>query len=103
MGIPRDGENFLDSLSSAIAAHKIARKDTVTSTEREAIYKETEESVRQFAATHGVYPEELPTSQESYKELVKREAARIAEEERQEALKAESRTGLWGQLPEGGK
>ena len=72
-------------------------------TNRDKPYYLSGKTVRDFLASEGIYPEQLATPGESYKELVKHEAARIAEEERQEALEAENARGLWGQLSSGGE
>ena len=84
-------ETMANVLRAIIAKRRMDIKGIRTPTDANHTHYLSGQSVRNYLLSEGIYPEQLPTPRESYKELVKREAARIAREEEDEA-------GLWGQL-----
>jgi DNA-damage-inducible protein D len=86
-------------LRAVVADKRMERKGTRTPTQANKEHYEAGKTVRGWLTSEGIFPEDLPTPTKSYKQIVKEEAARIAEEERLETLAEEDRRGLWCQLP----
>lgn len=94
-------EAFANMLRSQIATRNLQEQGTHTALEAGYVHYDAGKEVRSILLHAGQAPEQLPTPVKSYRQIVKDAAARIAEEERQEALDTEYNNGLWGQLPEG--
>jgi DNA-damage-inducible protein D len=96
-------ETMANVLRAIIAKRRMDTQETRTPREANYTHYLSGKTVRDFLRSEGITPEELPTPTKSYRQIVKEEAARIAEEERQEALKEAEQHGLWAQLPEESK
>ena len=91
-------ETMANFLRAVVAEGRMERQGDKTPTAANRTHYLAGQTVRGWLTSEGIYPEKLPTPTKSYREIVKEEAARIAEEERQEALEEEQRHGLWSQL-----
>lgn len=96
-------EAFANMLRSQIATRNLQQQGTSTPGEAGLVHYDAGKEVRSILLHAGQTPEQLPTPTKSYKQIVREAAARLDEEERQEALEEEYQRGLWGQLPEGGE
>jgi len=93
-------ETMANFLRAVVAERRLERQGDMTATAANRTHYLAGQTVRGWLVSEGIYPEQLPTPTKSYREIVKEEAARIAEEERLEALAEEDQRGLWGQLPD---
>ena len=96
-------ETMANFLRAVVADGRMERQGDKTPTAANRTHYLAGQTVRGWLTSEGIYPERLPTPAKSYRQIVREEAARLDEEERQEALESEDRRGLWRQLPEGGK
>lgn len=93
-------ETMANFLRAVVAEKRMERQGDKTPTAANRTHYLAGQTVRGWLVSEGIYPEQLPTPTKSYRQIVKEEAARIAEEERLEALADEDRHGLWGQQSE---
>jgi DNA-damage-inducible protein D len=85
-------ESMANALRAMVARQRMERQGTSTPRDANKTHYEAGKTIREWLASEGMSPEDLPTPTKSYRQMVKEEAARIAREEEEER-------GLWGLLP----
>lgn len=86
-------ETLANVLRAEVAARRMERQGVRSSVEANRTHYGAGATVRGWLTSEGIYPEQLPTPVKSYRQIVKEEARRIAQEEEMER-------GIWGSTPE---